>query len=1166
MEKNSITLLEKSEKGRDVSRGDSLDSISSDSSNVEAQQKCLETSLANVSLQASHMRRCLDEGKLMDALRHCSLMLNDLRSGQLAPKSYYQLYMSVFDALGTLASYLYEAHMQGEQHLSDLYELVQYAGNIIPRLYMMITVGSVYMRVAKTLMEQGTVSVISPTNLSSRELGTESAQTAEATLTSPVHSPTALGEELDFKQVPSLKKLMKDMLEMSRGVQDPLRGLFLRYYLTTVTRDYLPTALEPSPHGTLMDSVVLILGNFNEMNKLWVRLQYQGSVRHRDRRTQERKELQLLVGSNLVRISELEIGSEAYAAVVLPSILNEVVACHDALAQEYLMEIIVQIFPDEYHLAALESTLPAVAMLEKDVNAEKIVVALLQRFATYAKNSPDSLINGGGSLFESFWSQLVLLVEQRAALTYGDIVKMLRSLLDLSLSLFDDKAEYTDRILCYLKALKLKGHRQTSPANSATNLENIAETQDELEEKASLEISSSVEGSKYRDWDTPGSAASLGLLLKRILVHYGSDKFLQAVISLPSSTATRLGGAYSWLHDCLPLRERKTLAHDFLEIYLDPYRGKPSGPDAPLGEKRCVLRSKGEVDYVFGEMLAVFLRDTAEFDSEDNALFEEVDWDDVSSSYAMIGSMLYTIVNSSEAAIDTSVCRVKRDSWEAQLSLLASAGRHVLASSDIPRRFVLPTVVEAMLQTLRQAVLLDDSLESVFGAVQTGISKALEFIETMSASGDLSLHSELSNTFASAFSLFNTESKVGTALTSHLPTYQTLSQKLEARLGPLVCLQSAPEMAAHLYVASVCVFDFLHYVVKRSKAQAEVASAASAPPGKVGQPEDPAALQGDEEGDADVALKEAPVPGNGRLTGFVGRLEALENFSYEFFVRGLLVFEECILDSKVQCFLLSHFINTLHSSRLFNAESYETLAGKLTLAASRLLKRPDQIVCLLRCALLYERVGASVSGPKKQVELYVKVLRLAESVVDKVLQCYLLVDVLEQMARATLHNHILEPFHVTKVVLATSDRLRVLLPFALPLQDEGGNDAVGVSVKTLLSHVRNFVSHVLFLRHEEAESELKQKIFGAAIAARERLSELQESSKVPSLLETRVARHYGSLDVSSLESIIRQADEILGSGMTRANDLSVAHLLKQTNELVSRKSVHIDSLVSLLSF
>jgi hypothetical protein len=42
------------------------------------------------------------------------------------------------------------------------------------------------------------------------------------------------------------------------------------------------------------------------MNKLWVRLQHQGHSRDREKREAERKELRILVGTNLVRLSQLE--------------------------------------------------------------------------------------------------------------------------------------------------------------------------------------------------------------------------------------------------------------------------------------------------------------------------------------------------------------------------------------------------------------------------------------------------------------------------------------------------------------------------------------------------------------------------------------------------------------------------------------------------------------------------------------------------------------------------------------------------------------------------------------------------------------------------------------------------------------------------------------------
>lgn len=238
--------------------------------------------------------------------------------------------MAVFDALRYLSVHLRENHPVN--HLADLYELVQYAGNIIPRLYLMITVGTAYMAIADA----------------------------------PV------------------KELMKDMMDMSRGVQHPIRGLFLRYYMSGQARDFLPDGEGDGPEGNLSDSINFVLTNFVEMNKLWVRLQHQGHSREREQRIRERKELQLLVGSNIVRLSQL-VDLETYKSGILAPLLEQVVQCRDVLAQEYLLEVITQVFPDEFHLHTLDQFLGAVSRLNPHVNVKSIVIGLMDRLSEYAE-------------------------------------------------------------------------------------------------------------------------------------------------------------------------------------------------------------------------------------------------------------------------------------------------------------------------------------------------------------------------------------------------------------------------------------------------------------------------------------------------------------------------------------------------------------------------------------------------------------------------------------------------------------------------------------------------------------------------------------------------------------------------------------------------------------
>jgi vacuolar protein sorting-associated protein 35 len=90
--------------------------------------------------------------------------------------------------------------------------------------------------------------------------------------------------------------------------------------------------------------VSFVITNFVEMNKLWVRLQHQGHSREREKRELERRELRILVGTNLVRLSQLDgLDLDMYTRSIMPSILEQVVNCKDVIAQEYLMEVLIQV-------------------------------------------------------------------------------------------------------------------------------------------------------------------------------------------------------------------------------------------------------------------------------------------------------------------------------------------------------------------------------------------------------------------------------------------------------------------------------------------------------------------------------------------------------------------------------------------------------------------------------------------------------------------------------------------------------------------------------------------------------------------------------------------------------------------------------------------------------
>ena len=114
--------------------------------NEDDQDKYLEEASQNVKQQAFYMKRAMDNNDLKQALKFSSEMLRELRTALLTPKNYYELYMKVFDELRYLESFFSEVHRNGTP-MVELYEMVQSCGNVLPRLYLLTTVGSVYIKV-----------------------------------------------------------------------------------------------------------------------------------------------------------------------------------------------------------------------------------------------------------------------------------------------------------------------------------------------------------------------------------------------------------------------------------------------------------------------------------------------------------------------------------------------------------------------------------------------------------------------------------------------------------------------------------------------------------------------------------------------------------------------------------------------------------------------------------------------------------------------------------------------------------------------------------------------------------------------------------------------------------------------------------------------------------
>tara|TARA_B110000240_G_scaffold76880_1_gene87667 strand:- start:848 stop:3355 length:2508 start_codon:yes stop_codon:yes gene_type:complete len=344
-------------------------------------------------------------------------MLGELRTTALSPQKYYELYMHVWSELRDLRIFFGDKTRHGRTNL-ELYELVQHAGNILPRLYLLITVGAVYIE-----SKEG-----------------------------------------------SAKDVLKDLVEMTKGVQHPIHGLFLRAYLSQESKDLLPdevsssgadgselrAADDTSPGqnnnngGDVTDSVDFVLQNFTEMNKLWVRMAHGGAgVSETERREKERRELRDLVGKNLHVLSSLEsLDLVLYKTTVLPKILEQIVNCKDDIAQPYLMDAVVQVFPDDFHVETLQTLLNAVPKLKPSVNVGDVLASLMDRLTQTSVESPE-LVNkfSENDALAKFQSCIGEVVAKQPTLSARERLRVHASLMHFAVAAHRDRLELVDGIL-----------------------------------------------------------------------------------------------------------------------------------------------------------------------------------------------------------------------------------------------------------------------------------------------------------------------------------------------------------------------------------------------------------------------------------------------------------------------------------------------------------------------------------------------------------------------------------------------------------------------------------------------------------------------------------------------------------------------------------------------
>ena len=301
------------------------------------QEIIVSKSLKKIKAQSYLINNAISQNKLRQCLKETYILLNELRTNSLTPKRYYSLYISVFDIMLNIKNYFAEEVSRG-RILIDLYDKVQQAKFAIPRIYLMITVGSIYM-----------------------------------------------------EKVPkSVRVILFDLLGVVKQVQNPIKGLFVRNYLLKMIKDKLPdknNIYEKEGGGNFEDSLKFLIQNLEEMNLLWVRLLFGVDSINKKQREKERDELKILIGESINKLSSLEsLTKEIYEEQILPKLLKIIIDSKDILSQQYLMECIIHSFPDSYNIKCIEQILDTMTQLKPGVDICNLFINLMEKIGRFFGN------------------------------------------------------------------------------------------------------------------------------------------------------------------------------------------------------------------------------------------------------------------------------------------------------------------------------------------------------------------------------------------------------------------------------------------------------------------------------------------------------------------------------------------------------------------------------------------------------------------------------------------------------------------------------------------------------------------------------------------------------------------------------------------------------------
>ena len=325
------------------------------------EKKTYENLFNNIKMVSLKLRNSIDRNDIRQVLKFSVDILSTLKTDFKTISLYTQLFSNVADELSPVRIYFQEEINRGRR-AKEFFEAVQQCITVLPRLYLMLIVGNIYLE--------------------------------------------------NFSEEKRL--IFEDILKMLNGSQSPVHGFMVRYYFLKIFEKNFKN----------IDDIDILLTNLKEMNKLWIRIGHLKYYLGSDG-IKARNELKDMIGENIVKLSKLkDLDDNVYKNKILLPLLKIIIECEDYISQEYFLLNIINLFPDEFNIKNIDIIITSLGQMKEKVDIKEIFIKIMEKLGNF--DSIEKLKDiKSNEIFEKLNGSIEKIIQELGEDDNNDILKVI---------------------------------------------------------------------------------------------------------------------------------------------------------------------------------------------------------------------------------------------------------------------------------------------------------------------------------------------------------------------------------------------------------------------------------------------------------------------------------------------------------------------------------------------------------------------------------------------------------------------------------------------------------------------------------------------------------------------------------------------------------------------